>query len=322
VILATGSRPAAPAAMAPDHRVVLDSDDILELNAPPSSLAVIGGGAVGLELARFFGLLGAKIAVIELLDRLAPLEDPEVGKVLVQEHRRGGWDLFLGEQVEGIEAGEGQARIRLASGREVVAEKALVAVGRAPNSRGLGLESVGAATNHRGCVVVDPFLRASEGIYAVGDLNGLAQLAHAAADQGAFAARHAAGRERETYAPGPLAWCIYGQPETLRVGKTAADLVRHGVPTSVSFTPIAANPIAQAHAASKGFVKAIWAYGRLHGVVAVGHDVSRLATQAQIMVGQGWTPEDAKKLVVAHPTLDEALKEALLAPWSEVPAGR
>ncbi len=313
LIVATGARPAAPKALAPDGDRILDSDAILELTAAPKRLAVIGGGFIGLELARFFSLLGAKITLLEALDRLLPLEDPEVSKALFSAHKREGWDIRLGARVAGLKSEGGEAVVALEDGTEVRADYCLVAIGRAPNTAGLGLEEAGAALDRRGFVATDPHLLAAEGIYVIGDANGRLQLAHAASSQGAYAARHAAAREKLPYSPGPIPWCVYGEPQVLRVGKSAADLKAQGAEPVVSMAQLAANPICQAAAQTAGFVKCVWAYGRLQGVTAVGHAVSHLVSAATIMVSQGWHREDVERLVFAHPTLDEALREALLA---------
>ena len=312
LVIATGARPAAPKALAPDGDRILDSDAVLELAEAPQQLAVIGGGFIGLELARFFGQLGAKITLLEALDRLLPMEDPEVSKAVLSAHKREGWDIRLGARVAGLKSEGQEAVVSLEGGAEIRADYCLVAVGRAPNTAGLGLEEAGAKLDPRGFVKTDPHLLACEGVYVIGDANGRLQLAHAASSQGAYVARHAAGRERLPYSPGPIPWCVYGEPQVLRVGKSAADLRAQGAEPLASTAQLAANPICQAHAQTAGFVKCVWAYGRLQGVTAVGHGVSHLVSAATIMVAQGWNRADAERLVFAHPTLDEALHDALL----------
>jgi dihydrolipoamide dehydrogenase len=316
LVVATGARPAAPKALAPDNDRILDSDAILELAEAPARLAVIGGGFIGLELARFFSQLGAKITLLEALDRLLPLEDPEVSKAVLSAHKREGWDIRLGAKVAGVKSEGNEAVVSLeggpSGGADVRADYCLVAIGRAPNTAGLGLEEAGAKLDQRGFVQTDPYLMASEGVYVIGDANGRLQLAHAASSQGEYVARHAAGREKLPYSPGPIPWCVYGEPQVLRVGKSAADLKAQGADPSASLAQLAANPICQAHAQTQGFVKCLWAYGRLQGVTAVGYGVSHLVSAATIMVAQGWNRHDAERYVFAHPTLDEALRDALL----------
>lgn len=313
LVAAVGGRPAAPAALAPDNKRVLSSDELLDLTEPPQRLAIIGGGFIGLELARFFHLLGTKIILLEALDRLLPMENPEVSKAVLSAHKRDGWDIRLGVRVTGLRTHGQEAELTLDGAETIRADYCLVAVGRRPNTEGLGLEQAGAVLDAQGFVRTDSNLLAAEGLYVVGDASGRAQLAHAAASQGAYAARHAAGRERDPYAPGPIPWCVYGEPQVMRVGKSVAELKTQAAEPLVSTAQLAANPICQAHAQTAGFVQCLWAYGRLQGVTAVGHGASHLAAAATIMVAQGWNHADAARLVFAHPTLDESLRAALLA---------
>jgi dihydrolipoamide dehydrogenase len=278
----------------------------------PDSLVIVGAGYIGLEMAQIFGRLGARITLVEGMDRIDPMEDPEVSQALAKHYGRH-WDIRVSARVKSLETVDGKARLVLESGEEIVAAKALVSVGRRPNSEGLGLETAGIELDQRGFVRTDDCLRAAGNIYAVGDLNGRVQLAHAAEHQAGYAAAHLAGRTDAPYAPGPVPSCLYGSPETMRVGALAAELAgRPGA--AVSRAALMANPIAQAHGANMGFVKCVWLDGRLAGVTACGFGVSGLTVQATIMVAEGWTRERVETVVFPHPSLDEALKAALLAP--------
>jgi len=318
LILATGSRPAVIPGMVPDQNIVLDSDGLLDLEEAPESLAVLGAGAVGLEMARFFSSLGTKIILVEALGRIAPFEDPEVSEALLKIFKREGWTLHVGKKAASLEVQDGKARLMLETGEEILAQKALTAFGRTPNTQGLGLENAGITLDKRGFIQTDANLCAQGKIFAIGDVNGQAMLAHAASDQARYVVRFIAGKEKGPYSPAPIPWCVYGAPETLRVGQMAHDLKARGLPAQVSKSPLAANPIAQAHAAPHGFVKAVWSDGKLVGITAVGFNVTHLATQAAIMVQQSWTKHNVKQLIFAHPTLDEALRDALLAEPVEV----
>ncbi len=312
LVLATGSRPAFFPGLEPDGAAVLDSNQLLDLEQAPESLLLVGGGAIGLELGEFFQRLGARVTLVEAMDRVAPAEDPEVGQTLGKMLKRSGWELHLGRGVQDLRTDGGQAVLTFADGVRLQAEKALVAVGRLPNSQGLGLENVDAATAPKGWIVTDDQLQTAPRVYAIGDCNGRTLLAHAAAHQGRYAARHAAGREKDAYAPGPMPSCIYGSHEVMRTGSSLAALQAQG-PVLQSRTMLAANAIAQSHGASQGFVKVFWQEGRVRGIVAVGHGVSHLSTAASLIVAQGWDAERAASFVFAHPTLDESLAAALLA---------
>ncbi|WP_461210722.1 dihydrolipoyl dehydrogenase family protein [Desulfocurvus sp. DL9XJH121] len=313
LVVATGSRPTAFPGMTPDGDRVLDSDGILDLQEAPESLIIVGGGVIGLELGRFFSRLGAAVTVVEALERVAPFEDPEVSKTIAQLAKREKWKILTGKRVQSLATRDGQALLTMEDGETLSASLALVATGRGPLTAGLGLEDAGAVLDRRGFVQVDEHLEAAPGISCVGDANGKAMLAHAASHQGLYAARRAAGETDAPYTPGPMPWCIYGAPESIRVGQMPGELKDAGVATEVSTAQLAANPIAQAHASAQGFVKAVWADGRVAGITAVGHGVTHLVTQATLVVAQAWSPEDADKIIWAHPTLDESLLAALTA---------
>jgi len=317
LVVATGSRPTAFPGLEPDGDRVLDSDAILDVTTAPASLIIVGGGVIGLELGRFFARLGAAITVVEALDRLAPWEDPEVSATIAALCKREKWALHLGSRVKSLRTVDGAALLELESGQTLGAELALVATGRGPNTAGIGLETAGVRLGRGNFPEVDDCLLAAPTVAVIGDANGKAMLAHAASHQGRYAARHAAahaaGREHGPYAPGPMPWCIYGAPQTVRVGRMAAELLAQGLEPRVSTAQLAANPIAQSHASAQGFVKVVWLDGRVVGVTAVGHAVANLVTVATVMVRDGWTREGAEALIWAHPTLDEALYHALTA---------
>ncbi|MBG0776713.1 MAG: FAD-dependent oxidoreductase [Desulfovibrionaceae bacterium] len=318
-ILATGSRPAAFPGLEPDGDAVLNSDHALELAEAPESLLVVGGGAIGLEMADFFGRLGTRITVIEGLAHLAPTEDPEVGETLARVLKRRGAGVRTGARVASLKTVDGKALLVLESGEELTAAKALVAAGRLPNSRDLGLEHLGVHTRGPGWIVTDDRLLAAPGVAAVGDVNGRTLLAHAAAHQARFAARLLAGRETGSYAAEPMPSCVYGHVEAMRAGPTTAQLKATGREVLASTAQLAANPMAQAAGATQGFVRVLWLRGadgedRVAGMSAVGHGVSHLVTQAQLIIAAGWREADAHAHIFAHPSLDEALQAALAAP--------
>lgn len=313
-ILATGSRPAWHPGLRPDHGVILNSGDILSLREVPESLIVIGAGFIGLELAQFFSRAGSKITLIEVAPRIAPTEDEEISKALHQSFKRMGWDIHVGVKVAGLENADGRARLVLGDGREFTAAKCLLAVGRFPNSRNLMLEILGAEVKGAGWIKTDEHLLATPTVYAVGDVNGRALLAHAAAHQGEWAVKHFAGEISGPYEPGPVPGCMYGAPETMRVGLMEAGAREAGMDVAVSRAQLVANPIAQAHGATGGLVKCVWSEGKLIGVTACGHGVASLATLSTVMVGQGWTKKQCEEFIFPHPTLDEALRSALLNP--------
>ena len=317
LVIATGSSANWFPGLEPDHERILDSTDLLDLDEAPESLAVIGAGAIGLEMADFWNRLGTRIHLVEAAPRIAPAEDEEIAQTLHGMLKRRKWDIVTGARVAGI-VNEGDTVLtRLQDGTEIRTTRALVAVGRKPNTAGLGLGKADVTTAGPGWIATDDCLRAAPNIYAVGDVNGRTLLAHAAEHQGRYAVLHALGEAREPYSPGPMPGCIYGSIEVMRAGATAAELTAAGKTVQVSRANLGANPISQAHGQAQGLVKAVWSDGVLQGVSAVGHGASHLVTLAEIMVRDGWTRETAHEHIFAHPTLDESLRDALTAPLED-----
>ncbi len=312
-VLATGSRPFAFPGMEVDGLAVLNSDQALDLSEAPESLIIVGGGVIGLEMGQFFSRLGTKIIVVEAMDRLAPFEDPEIGLELGRVFKRGKWELHLGKRVQRLVSSGHRAVLTLESGETIEAEKALVAVGRRPNSTEMRLEKAGIETSGPGWIKVDPNLRASERVYAIGDVNGRLMLAHAAEHQARHVIRHMRGQVDAPYNDSACPSCIYGAPEVMRVGAGVRELLKEGGEAEVSTFPMAANPIAQAHADTLGIVKVFWKGGKVRGVTAVGHGVSHLTTLATVMVMQGWGQRQLDEFIFPHPSIEEALLEACRA---------
>ena len=321
LIVATGSRPGSFPGLQPDGDRVLDSTGLLSLAEMPKSLIVVGGGFIGLEMAQAAHRMGAKITLVDALPRLAGMEDPEVSKTLESVFKRQGWDLRLGVKVASVKTRGGKAVLVLDSadggGEELRADCALIAVGRKPNSADLGLEALGATLNGAGYIQTDAQLQAAPNVSAVGDVNGRMLLAHAASHQAHYVVERLLGRTTKPYDSGPVPSILYGSPEVFRAGVMAHALDGNakalGSSVLVSRAQLIANPIAQAHAATAGFVKCVWREGKVAGITAVGAGVSRLACFATLIIKQGWTREDASGFMFPHPTLDESLKAALLA---------
>ena len=313
VVVATGSKPTFFPGLEPDGDCVLDSDMFLAQETMPSSLIVVGAGFIGLEMAQVAHRFGAKITVIDAMDRVAPLEDPEVSKALGSVFKRWKWDIRLSERVAGVATVDGRAELTLNNREKLTADKILVAVGRGPVTADIGLRRAGLDLEFNK-VVVNEYLEATPNVYAIGDANGHIQLAHAASHQARYVAARLAGKTDKPYASGPVPSVLYGTPEVMRVGLTESEAFLTDFDTTESSKAmLAANPMAQAHAATQGFVKVVWSAGKVVGVTAVGHDVSRLCTAATMIVHQGWTVEDTDSIIFPHPSLDEALLAALRA---------
>lgn len=318
LVVASGSKPIFFPGLEPDGDCVLDSDMFLTLEAMPKSLIVVGAGFIGLEMAQVAHRFGAKVTVVDAMDRVAPLEDPEVSKTLQSVFKRWKWNVLLEKRVAGVQTENGMGVLTFDSREKLEAEKILVAVGRGPVTQGFGLNKAGIELEFNK-IVVDENLQTAPNIYAIGDANGHIQLAHAASHQAHYVAARIAGRIDVPYASGPVPSVLYGAPEVMRVGTMANEaLLSNHNTTETSQAPLAANPMAQAHAATQGFVKVVWSDGRVVGVTAVGHDVSRLTTAATMIVQQRWTAEDIHQIIFPHPSLDESLFMALKAERTKV----
>lgn len=318
IILACGSRSAAFPGLAPDHDAILDSTDLLAIPAVPESLIIVGAGAIGLEMGDFFSAMGCTVTMVEAAPQLAPAEDADIARELQKLLGKTGRVCLTGVKASSLLTREGKAVLRLEDGRELTADKALVAVGRTPNTTGLEVDKAGCALNKRGFVVVDEHLRAAPTVYAIGDVNGKTLLAHAAEHQGAYVARQILGADEGAYEPGPVPSCIYGALEVMRVGQTAKEAQAEGGGVAVSRALLTGNAIAQAGGDASGFVKAVWQNDRMVGMAALGHGVSHLVTAAQLLLLGQYSDEKLHDFMFAHPTLDEALAVAIQAPREPV----
>ena len=320
IILAGGSRSAAFPGMTPDHDAVLDSTDMLRVPAVPESLIVVGAGAIGLEMADFFSAMGSKVTIVEAAPHLAPTEDADVGQDLAKLLGKTGITGITGVKATSLKSSNGMAVLALEDGRELTAAKALVAVGRTPNTDGLGAQDAGCKLQARGYVAVDQYLMAAPTVYAIGDINGQTLLAHAAEHQGAYVARHILGTDTAPYSSGPVPSCVYGSLEIMRVGLTVKQALASGGQVEVSRAQLMGNAIAQAGGDAAGFVKVVWRNGALVGIAALGHGVSHLVTAAQLLLLGQYHGEALNAFMFAHPTLDEALHAALEAPREVISA--
>jgi dihydrolipoamide dehydrogenase len=318
IVLATGSKPTALPFAPFDKQRIISSTELLALPALPASLLVVGAGIIGLELGSVCARLGSKVTVIEALDRAVPTMDGEVGKELERSLKRLGFKFHFGARVQAIEAREGGVHLSAtdAKGRELglEAERCLVAVGRRPYSEGLGLETVGLATDRRGFVETDERLRTvAEGVWAIGDLIGGAMLAHKAEEEGVFVAEAIAGQRPHIHyrsIPG----VVYTWPEAASTGWTEEELKAQGRAYKVGRYPMIALGRARAAGEKEGFVKILAAEAddEILGVHIVGPRAADLIAEAVVALEYRASAEDLARICHAHPTYAEAVKEAAL----------
>ena len=318
IILSCGSSSASFPGLTPDHDCVLDSTDLLRIQSVPESLVIVGAGAIGLELGDFFSAMGSKVTIVEAAPHVAPLEDADIAAELRRALQKGGITCHEGARAKDLRTNDGQAQLTLDDGTVITAAKALVAVGRTPNTTGLSAELLGCSLNRRGYVETDGCLQAANNVYAIGDVNGLVLLAHAAEHQAVYVANRILGNCRHEYQSGPVPSCVYGATEVMRVGQTAESLLREGKSVEVSQAPLSLNPIAQASGGTAGFVKVVWSEGRIAGIAAIGAGVSHLVMVALLLIRDGYTAQNLHEVMFAHPTLDEIVSMAITAPKTSV----
>jgi dihydrolipoamide dehydrogenase len=317
IIIATGSESMPLPGIDIDEQRIVSSTGALSLDRVPGRLAVIGGGYIGLELGSVWARLGAKVIVIELLDHIVPNMDRELGTALQRTLARSGIQFRLGTRLAGIrKANEGLILDLDGAEREsLAADVVLVAIGRRPNTEGLGLEAMGVARDGQGRVVVDEgFATNIPGIYAIGDVIRGPMLEHKAAEEGVALAERLA-RQKTSVEYDAIPAVIYTWPEVASVGRTEEELKTAGVSYRVGKFPFTANPRARTNGYTEGFVKILAESetDRVLGVHIIGPDAGTLIAEAVLAKEFGASAEDIARTCHAHPTLSEALKEAALA---------
>ena len=321
VVIATGSSvtPLPGVAVDNDGGVVVDSTGALALGKVPGHLAVIGGGVIGLELGSVWNRLGAKVTVIEYLDQLLPGMDGDVRKEAAKIFKKQGFELKLSTKVTGAVVNDGMATLMLepaagGAAEALEADVVLVAIGRRPNTEGLGLDAIGLATNARGQIETDhDFRTAVPGVWAIGDVIPGPMLAHKAEDEGIAVAENIAGLTgivNHAVIPG----VVYTAPEFAGVGLTEEAAKALG-PIKVGKFPMMANSRAKTNREADGFVKVIADANtdRVLGVWIVASLAGTMIAQAAQAMEFGATSEDIAYTCHAHPTHAEALKEAAMA---------
>lgn len=318
IVLATGSAPAELPFLPFDGKTVVHSTDALVFDTIPKSLAVVGGGAIGLELGSVWARLGSKVTVVEFLPHIAPTFDEDVSKLLERSLKKQGLSIELGAKVTGTKKAKGKTVLtaeRDDKKLEVEADKILVAVGRVPFIEGLGLEDAGIELDERKRVKTDVGFQTNvPGIYAIGDVIAGPMLAHKAEDEGVAVAELIAGKAGHVnYDVIPN--IIYTDPEVCSTGLTEKDAKDRGIEVRTGKFPFTANGRALANDATEGFIKVVAdaKTDRVLGVQMIGKNTSELIAAAVAHMEYGGSAEDIARTVHAHPTLSEALKEAALA---------
>lgn len=321
IILATGSRPRdVPMLKIDEDRIWSSTGALLQKDAP-NSLAVVGAGAVGMEFADIYATYGSEVVIIEMLDRVLPLEDKESSLTVARSYKKRKIGIRTSTAVQASEYTDTGVRLALKDkeGKEEVLEvdRVLSAVGRVPNTENLGLDEAGVALSQSGGFVkVDEYLRSStEGIYAIGDVAGLPLLAHKASHEGIVCVEHIAGQGHGTVDYGNIPSCTYAHPEVASVGLTEDQAVEAGHEIEVGKFPWVGIGRAVAAGDTEGFIKVIRdrRYSEILGAHIVGPHATELI--AEFVLGRHLeaTVEEMEKAMHPHPTLSEGVAEGALA---------
>ena len=315
IVIATGSKPASLKGVELSGDRIGTSTEALSYTEVPKHLVVIGAGYIGLELGSVWLRLGSKVTVVEYLDRILPGMDQEIAREGQKLFERQGMEIRLGQKVTGAKV-KGKECVVTCEGSEPIAcDRVLLAVGRAPNTDGLGLESVGVTVDERGRIPVDEhYMTSCEGVYAIGDVIGGAMLAHKAEEEGvACVERIATGYGHVNYEAIP--GVVYTHPEIASVGRTEEELKSAGIEYRKGVFFIRANARAHALGDIDGRVKVLAdaSTDRILGIHIIGPRAGDMIAEAVAAMEFGATSEDLARTSHAHPTLAEALKEAALA---------
>jgi dihydrolipoamide dehydrogenase len=313
VIVATGAAATMPPGMALDGERVITSKEALDLTKQPKRIAILGGGVVGSEFAGFFAAIGSQVTLIEMLPRLVPAEDDEVAQALEREMKKQKIDLHLNTKVEGLKDGkDGAVALALAGGKTVEVDTVLVATGRKPYSAELGLEALGVARGDRGKVAVNDKLQTSvPGIYAIGDVTDIKQLAHFASAQGKAAAEVIAGHAAQTnWRAVPAA--TFTNPEIASVGLTEREAKEQGRTVKIGRFPLRAHGRNIADGEITGFVKIVGdaKSGQVLGAHLFGAKASEIVHECALAIAADLDVHDLAQAIHAHPTVAETIGEA------------
>ena len=317
IILATGARPKSFPGMEYDRNRVISFKEAMILDSPPKKMIIIGSGAIGSEFAYYYNEFGTEVHLIEMMDRILPVEDSDVSKEVAKSFKKSGITISTETKVSKIESLETKVKVHTEkNGKEEILEGdvALLAVGVKGNIENIGLEELGIITDQC-AITINEFNQTNiPTIYAIGDVSGPPWLAHVASAQGHVAADHAAGHETKPVNYSNIPSCTYCQPQVGSLGMTEAQAKEAGHDVKVGKFSFQASGKAMAVGNTTGFVKLVFdsKYGELLGAHIVGAEATELIAELGLAKGLEATWEDIAMTVHAHPTLSEAIMEAAL----------
>ncbi|WP_213520339.1 dihydrolipoyl dehydrogenase [Nonlabens sp.] len=323
IIIATGSKSRVLPNLPQDGKKVIGYREAMTLKQQPKKLVVVGSGAIGVEFAYFYNAMGTEVTIIEYLDRIVPVEDIDISKQMERSFKKSGINVMTSSEVTSVDtSGDGvKVKVKTKKGEEVIeADVVLSAVGIETNLANIGLEEVGISTD-RGKVLVNQWYQTNlPGYYAIGDITAGPALAHVASAEGILCVEKIANMHVEPLDYGNIPGCTYSNPEIASVGMTEAQAKEAGYEIKVGKFPFSASGKASASGTKEGFVKVIFdaKYGEWLGCHMIGAGVTDMIAEAVIARKLETTGHEVLKTVHPHPTMSEAVMEAVADAYGEV----
>ena len=320
IVVATGARPRALVGTETDGENIWSYYEAMTPKRIPDSLLIVGSGAIGIEFASFYRLMGATVTVVEVADRILPAEDAEIAEAARKQFEKRGIVFHTSARVDAIEARGGEIHATVAhqgANKVIIAEKAIIAAGVQGNIENLGLETLGVKCE-RGCIVVDAYGRTSvAGLYAIGDVAGAPMLAHKAEHEGVVCVEAISGRKPHALDRDRIPACTYSLPQIASVGLTEAKARAAGHELRVGRFPFSGNGKAIALGEDQGLVKTLFdaSTGKLLGAHMVGPEVTELIQGFVLAMGLETTEDELFQTIFPHPTLSEAMHESVLSAY-------
>jgi dihydrolipoamide dehydrogenase len=316
ILIATGARPLSVGGIEPNGNRIMTSREALGLKNRPESLVVIGSGAIGIEFASFYNTFGSEVTVVEMKDRILPVEDEEISEQLKKELMGQGIKIMASTKVKEVSQEEKTVKVETENGEPLKADAALIALGVQPARDNLWSSDLEIKSDDRGWIEVDSEYRTSlEGVYAAGDITGAPWLAHAATHEGIEMVERAFDAHKESTLPEVIPACTFCQPQVGSAGLTEKEALDKYEQVRVGKFPFQALGRTVASDETEGFVKLVFAgkYDQLVGAHVLGAEASELIATLAVSIRMEATPEEIAQTVFAHPTRSEAIHEAALS---------
>jgi dihydrolipoamide dehydrogenase len=323
IIIATGARSRELPSLPQDGKKVIGYREALNLKKQPKKMIVVGSGAIGVEFAYFYNALGTEVTIVEFMPKVVPVEDDDVSKQLERSFKKSGIKIMTSAEVTSVDtSGKGlKATVKTKKGEEIIeADIVLSAVGIKTNIENIGLEDVGIVIDRDKILVNDYYQTNIPGYYAIGDVTPGQALAHVASAEGILCVEKIAGQHVEALDYGNIPGCTYCSPEIASVGLTEAQAKEQGYDIKVGNFPFSASGKASASGHKEGFVKVIFdaKYGEWLGCHMIGAGVTDMIAEAVLGRKLETTGHEVLKAVHPHPTMSEAVMEAVAAAYGEV----